>query len=129
MARSNRLRNKKKAAKTRKQTSYFSKALERLIFFGEKRLDHADNDLHSYTKKRERLKGFNVEDVPNCLNLDKILWLQVRGLHDTEIIRRLGELFYIQTLLLEDILSTYQLQKLESFGFRHPISNHHTYLL
>jgi len=117
MARSNRLRIKKKAPKTRKQTSSFSKAPGSLIFIGEKKIDQVDIDLVIYNKdKQEKIRNVSVEEIVNYLNHDKMVWVQVRGLHDTEIIRRIGEIFHIHILLLEDILNTNHRQKFEIFG-------------
>ncbi len=41
------------------------------------------------------------------------LWVDVLGLHDTQLVTRLGQRFGIDTLLLEDILSTTQRTKIE----------------
>ncbi|HPF69969.1 MAG TPA: magnesium/cobalt transporter CorA [Candidatus Krumholzibacteria bacterium] len=41
------------------------------------------------------------------------LWVDVLGLHDTELVARLGRRFGIDTLILEDVLSTTQRAKVE----------------
>jgi magnesium transporter len=117
MAKSNRFRLKK-AKKVTRQTESFSKAPGSLIFIGEKKLDRAYIDLIIYNKdKQEKVSDVAVDDIHSYFGNDHILWVQVRGLHDIEVIRRLGEIFHIHVLLLEDILNTYHRQKFEIFGF------------
>lgn len=107
----------KKQKKVSKQADSFSKAPGSLIFIGEKKLDRAYIDLVIYNKsKQERIKNVALEDISGYISNEHILWVQVRGLHDTEVIRRLGEIFNLHILLLEDILNTYHRQKFEIFG-------------
>ncbi|MBU2548005.1 MAG: magnesium/cobalt transporter CorA [Proteobacteria bacterium] len=49
-------------------------------------------------------------------NSSKITWVQVCGIHDVEVVRRVGEAFDIHPLVLEDVLNTDQRPKLEDFG-------------
>ena len=44
-----------------------------------------------------------------------MLWFNVNGIHEVEIIKRIGEEFNIHTMLLEDILNTEQRPKMEDF--------------
>jgi magnesium transporter len=50
----------------------------------------------------------NPEQLKNFLISDKIKWIRVTGVHDADIICRLGELFQINHLELEDIANTTQ---------------------
>ncbi|MBL0927409.1 MAG: magnesium/cobalt transporter CorA [Phycisphaerales bacterium] len=45
-----------------------------------------------------------------------VTWVNVDGLGDAEVIRRIGELFGIHPLALEDIVNTYQRPKVEPYG-------------
>jgi magnesium transporter len=45
-----------------------------------------------------------------------VTWLNVEGVHDIEIIRRLGDHFGLHPLLQEDIVNTEQRPKLEDYG-------------
>jgi magnesium transporter len=44
-----------------------------------------------------------------------VLWINVDGLHDTELIARIGQQFHLHPLVLEDILNTDQRPKLEDY--------------
>ena len=116
MAKSNRFKKRNKK-KVRRQTESFSKAPGSLIFIGDKKLDNVFIDLVRYNKdKQEKFENVAVEDIPSYFNNDSILWVQVHGLHDVDVIRRLGETFHVHVLLLEDILNTLHRQKFEIFG-------------
>ncbi|KAA3653584.1 MAG: magnesium and cobalt transport protein CorA [Proteobacteria bacterium] len=43
-------------------------------------------------------------------------WLDIRGLHDTALLSRLGKQFNLHPLILEDILNTQQRAKVEDYG-------------
>jgi magnesium transporter len=45
-----------------------------------------------------------------------VLWLDVNGIHDAEIIGRIGQVFGLHPLLLEDVLNANQRPKLEDHG-------------
>jgi magnesium transporter len=62
----------------------------------------------------------DVEKVPEFLKRDGINWVDVHGLGDESIIRRLGEIFSIHPLALEDVANIPQRPKVESYG-------HHQY--
>ena len=42
-------------------------------------------------------------------------WIRVEGIHETEVLRKLGEVFGIHSLVLEDILHTEQRPKVEDY--------------
>lgn len=48
--------------------------------------------------------------------LPGVTWLNVEGVHDVDLIRRLGERFSLHPLVLEDIVNTVQRPKLEDYG-------------
>ncbi|MCB1677640.1 MAG: magnesium/cobalt transporter CorA [Halioglobus sp.] len=56
-----------------------------------------------------------IEEVLAYRDSDTVTWLMVEGLADTAIIRRIGELFNIHQLVLEDILNTHQRPKFEEY--------------
>ncbi|MCB0339971.1 MAG: hypothetical protein KDD53_10220, partial [Bdellovibrionales bacterium] len=43
-------------------------------------------------------------------------WINVCGLHDTDLIRSLGERFNVHPLALEDVVNTTHRPKIEDFG-------------
>lgn len=58
-----------------------------------------------------RLKS--AEDCAAYLDLPGLTWINVDGLHDTECISRLGAIFRLHPLVLEDIVHTGQRPKLD----------------
>lgn len=63
---------------------------------------------------RERtLDKAAIEDL--SLAPDRKLWLNVHGLHDTELIASIGKAFKLHPLVLEDILNTDQRSKLDAY--------------
>ncbi len=54
------------------------------------------------------------EGVPAFL-ADTLDWVQVRGIHDPDLIRRMGERFGLHTLLMEDLLNADLRPKLEEY--------------
>ncbi|MDL2261336.1 magnesium/cobalt transporter CorA [Methanimicrococcus sp. OttesenSCG-928-J09] len=49
------------------------------------------------------------------LNGDKITWIQMSGLWDIENVRKIGEIFQINALVLEDLLNMEQRPKMEEY--------------
>lgn len=56
-----------------------------------------------------------IEDIPKPTARDSILWVQVTGLANIELIRQIGEMFQLHPLVLEDVLATDQRPKHESY--------------
>jgi len=46
---------------------------------------------------------------------ENILWFNINGIHEIDVIKKIGEAFNIHALLLEDILNTEQRPKMEDF--------------
>jgi magnesium transporter len=87
-----------------------------LIHVGEQRVDEVsvsviDYDSATCTEKQ-------CSDVEDCFpfkNTRSVSWINVTGLHDTEIIRKMGAHFGLHPLVLEDIVHTGQRPKMEDF--------------
>lgn len=56
------------------------------------------------------------EQLEGLIGGHKLLWVDVRGLGDAAIIERLGSLFDLHPLALEDVLNTHQRPKAENYG-------------
>lgn len=57
----------------------------------------------------------SIEDLKKLKSSTKLIWLRVIGLHDVSLIEKIGEIFSIDSLLLEDVLNTSQRPKIELF--------------
>lgn len=57
----------------------------------------------------------SVEDLPQYLNQRAVTWINVDGLGDAATLQRLGELFSVHPLALEDIAHVHQRAKVEEY--------------
>ncbi len=83
-----------------------------LIHLGTKKIDRPRLRLMHYTP--EELVETEPENLENCHSYiaeNSVTWINIDGLHDEEMIRKLGEQFNIHGLLLEDVLDTGQRPK------------------
>lgn len=63
----------------------------------------------------EVTENATLADVEAALAGGKRLWLDVAGLRDTELVQRIGAMFAVNPLAVEDIVNTYQRPKAEFF--------------
>lgn len=60
----------------------------------------------------------NIEDIDECLeykNSKFVIWINIDGIHNAEIINKIGKHFNIHTLALEDIANPDQRPKIEEY--------------
>ena len=57
-----------------------------------------------------------VKECKDELQVNDVKWLNVHGLHDTEIIKKIGELFNVETFIVGDILNTSRRTRIEELG-------------
>ena len=87
-----------------------------LVFIGEQKVESTRIRVIDFDK--EHLNEYqlsDIEEVKDCPNSDTVSWINIDGLHDTDLIKQVGKLFELHPLLLEDILNTGQRPKLEDF--------------
>ena len=87
-----------------------------LVYKGEKQSEPVKITLLEYNEHEFIEKDFH--DFDECLSFvqnDMIKWINVDGIHNTEIIERIGKKFNIHPLTLEDIVHTDQRSKFEEF--------------
>lgn len=100
----------------KKLTSKTGAAPGTLVHIGEKRVEQVRIDVIRYDA--DGLEEFHTEAAEKAIALcdhEKSTWLNINGLHDTELISRVGSHFHIHPLTLEDILHTAQRPKMETF--------------
>ncbi|MCX5719931.1 MAG: magnesium/cobalt transporter CorA [Nitrospirae bacterium] len=88
-----------------------------LIHIGEKKTDEIkitavdyDETLFQEKELKTIVECFPYKDKP------AITWINVDGVHQIEILEKLGECFGLHPLVLEDILNTDQRTKIEDYG-------------
>lgn len=84
-----------------------------LIHLGAKKIDKPLIRLTNFTTdKLIEIEPKRLEDCLPYISKDTVSWISLYGLHDEEMIQKLGELFDIHGLLLEDMLNTDQRPKI-----------------
>jgi magnesium transporter len=88
-----------------------------LVHIGEKKTERVRITLIDYDETQ--FKQAEVETVEECFPFkDKptVTWINIDGLHDIQVIEKIGQHFNLHPLLMEDILNTEQRPKTEDFG-------------
>ena len=87
-----------------------------LVHVGEKKTDKTRITVMDYDiSKFEEKEIQNIEDCFVFKDTSTVTWINIDGLHDIDVIEKLGKCFDIHPLVLEDILNTNQRPKLEDF--------------
>jgi magnesium transporter len=87
-----------------------------LVHVGERKIEKVRIRIIDYDETQ--LEEKEVEKVEECFPFkDKptITWINIDGLHDLEVIEKIGKQFGLHPLVLEDIVNTGQRPKLEDF--------------
>lgn len=87
-----------------------------LVHVGKKKIEKPKIRIIDYTEKKFQEK--EVKKIEDCFPFKKtptVTWINIDGLHETEIIEKIGKHFNLHPLLLEDILNTEQRPKIEEF--------------
>ncbi|MFC1807937.1 magnesium/cobalt transporter CorA [Candidatus Omnitrophota bacterium] len=87
-----------------------------LVHIGEKNLEKLRISIIDYNQ--ENFQEKEAKDVKECFPFKEsptVTWINIDGLHDTDIISRIGKHFDIHHLVLEDIVNTSQRPKFEEF--------------
>jgi len=87
-----------------------------LVHVGERKMETPVISLIEYgPEKFEELSDLNVEQVRSCRDSRPVSWVNLSGIHDTQLLADLGEAFGLHALALEDILNTQHRPKIEIF--------------
>lgn len=87
-----------------------------LLHIGKRKMDAPKITAIDYDAKQLEEKG--SASVGECLAFKEtptVTWLNVIGLHDSELVSRIGSCFGMHPLVLEDILNTNQRPKIEDY--------------
>ena len=87
-----------------------------LIHIGEKKVELAKISIIDYDENQfEEKEAKTVEECFPFKDTPTITWINIDGLHQVDIIEKIGKNFDFHPLLLEDILNTEQRPKIEDF--------------
>ena len=87
-----------------------------VVYIGKKKVKRVLVEVIDYTDKT--FQSHRITKVEECKRYAKkrsITWINVVGLHDTEIIQEIGKFFGIHPLVQEDIVNPNQRPKVENF--------------
>lgn len=88
-----------------------------LVYVGEKKLDKPIVKMFNYTSEHYQEKQIDkIEETYPSKTLPPVSWINVSGLHDVNLLQKLGSHFKIHPLALEDIANTTQRPKIEEHG-------------
>lgn len=87
-----------------------------LIHVGEKKTDKIKITVIDYNEQKLQEKEFDsIEECFPFNDTPTVTWINIDGIHDTQIIEKLGGRFELHQLVMEDILNTSQRPKYEDF--------------
>jgi len=87
-----------------------------LVHIGERKTDKLKISLLDYSVgKYDEKEITNVDDCFSFKRQPSITWINIDGLHEVNVIEKLGNCFDIHPLVLEDILNTDQRPKMEDY--------------
>ncbi|WP_196893305.1 magnesium/cobalt transporter CorA [Aureivirga marina] len=85
-----------------------------LVYVGKKRNFPSKIDYIGYdTEKLEVQKDISIEKAKKIYLDNKVNWIDIRGLHNVDVVKDIGCFFNIDKLHLEDILNTEHRPKIE----------------
>ncbi len=80
-----------------------------VVFIGNKKIDKARISVIRYNQSvYDEFQVKDISEVSDHLRTEYITWINIDGLHDTNLIENLGEQFHISSLVLEDVVNTDQ---------------------
>lgn len=88
-----------------------------LVHVGERKAENVRIRILDYDEAQfEEKEAKTIEESFPFKDKPTVTWINIDGLHEVEIIEKLGRHFVLHPLLLEDILHTDQRPKMEDFG-------------
>jgi magnesium transporter len=86
------------------------------VYVGDRPASEMDLSVITYDLSSAQMTRLsNVEELAQYKDKSKFTWIDVSGLKDVDSVKRLGELYDIHPLTIEDILNTEQQPKVEIF--------------
>jgi len=88
-----------------------------LVHVGEQKIEAVKITVFDFDKEGVReLEAKSVEECFPYRDTPSVTWINVDGLHKTEIIEQLGRHYGLHPLVLEDVVNTHQRPKMEDYG-------------
>jgi magnesium transporter len=88
-----------------------------LVYIGERKTDKVTISILNYDEMQfQEKEAKTVEECFSFKDKPTVTWIDVDGVHELEILEKLGNCFGLHSLVLEDVLNTDQRPKIEDFG-------------
>lgn len=88
-----------------------------LVHIGEKKREDTSITLFEYNKRSFQEKQLEtVDEYLAYKDSPNVTWISVDGVHQVEVVEKIGKSFGLHPLILEDILNTGHRPKMEDFG-------------
>ena len=108
--------NTKEMKTKKKKTKKIDMLSVNPVYVGDRPASEMDLSIISYDSKKGQIKKlFTVDELAKNKDDSKISWVNINGLKDVASIKKIGELYNIHPLTIEDILNTEQQPKVEIF--------------
>lgn len=86
-------------------------------FIGEQFLDHQEIQLFTYDKDAFKEEtAYNTDDEAHVYEEGKVKWLNIHGLHDSDLISKICKKINLPMFVIQDILDTGQRTKVQDLG-------------
>ncbi|MFH1904531.1 MAG: magnesium/cobalt transporter CorA [bacterium] len=87
-----------------------------LVHIGERKIDKIEISVLDYDDKNFHEKEItNIEETFSFKDTPTVTWININGLHELDVIEKIGNNFEMHPLILEDIVNTSQRPKYEDF--------------
>lgn len=88
-----------------------------LVFVGERKLEKVKVSMLDYDEEHIEEKELkDIEESYPYLEKPSVTWINVGGVHDVNVIEKMGSTLDLHPLLLEDIMNTGQRPKVDDYG-------------
>lgn len=87
----------------------------KIVFTGKKKMDKSRVHLIQYDEQQVQEEQINQLEKLQSLPKTAVSWIDVSGLHETDLLEEIGRIFDLHPLILEDIAHIGQRAKLEEF--------------
>lgn len=85
-----------------------------IFYTGDKADKNVNMELYSFDGEKTLKKNFKEDSDLSFLKEEgKLIWLNVNGIHNTELINKIGNILNINSLVLEDLTNINQRVKIE----------------
>ena len=86
------------------------------VYVGEQRTDRVQIDVIRYCENEiAEYPNIAIDEIKPLSDTDAVLWVNVIGVHEVDLLRQIGDIFDIHPLTIEDIANTDQRPKFEDY--------------